>query len=867
MRAMKLPPASVSVAALFAGALGALGAANAQEITTIEGAGPVESTTEEAPARRLGSVIVSAERRDSNILETPISVTAFDADTRDLLGVLNANDIADYTPGMTYQNTPNRITIRGIGRLDNAQGSDPGVATYVDGAYTSETAFLNVSQAFVERVEVLRGPQGTLFGRNSIGGLVNVITLRPEFESSQELRLRAGSNETYNLAYTTTGAVFGSDKTAYRLNVARDVIQQGRYSNAFQGISDISREADLSSVELQVSHDFNERLSVWGKYFTSFTAWRPDVDRRVEAYDYRSPQAGQPALGYFGGLYPNPLYGLNEINPSVADPLARNVDYTGKLRVDDVHLFTWEAEYEADFADIKYIGSHQNYDFDFWLDYDGTSRASHTLSSFDPSVQDPNGTVTSTFVLNYVGDSKRWESHEFQMISNDVASPVQWIGGLYYYKERANQPFDIYLPQAQAAGTPNIYSFTDTTGGCVFGFAPDFICGLGGTPGEANPRNIVYHQNGRLYAKSYAAYGQVDWDLSDSLSAKLGLRYTKDEKLGVEEQSIYAYNPFGAFGAGIILPGTAGTPNPTPDAWIQLTPNNNMRDLKNDWGAWSGTAGLNWEWQQDALLYASYTRGYKSGGMRLGQLTPDNPLTPGDERFVDEELVDAFEVGSKQLIFDGDLQVSAAAFYYNYENLQVPVDILISGIVQQLFVNVPESESIGLELETLWQPTDNMRFGLNYSYLDTSITNMPAIINTAIIDDPATPGVNEAQVSVVGNSLPRAPRNSATLFGAYTHDLSRGGDVTFVADLVYTDSQHNTLFDDPIFTIASHEVANARIVWNNAGGDWTIIGAVRNIFDDHSPNSVTASAPELGISRLEQYVPQRAFSVEIQKRF
>ena len=130
----------------------------------------VVAASEGETVKRLGTVTVSAERRDQDLLDVPVAVTAFGDAERDLLGVLSANDIADYTPGMTYQNEPNRITIRGIGRLDNAQGTDPGVATYVDGAYTSETAFLGASPIFIERTEVLRGPQGTLFGRNAIGG-------------------------------------------------------------------------------------------------------------------------------------------------------------------------------------------------------------------------------------------------------------------------------------------------------------------------------------------------------------------------------------------------------------------------------------------------------------------------------------------------------------------------------------------------------------------------------------------------------------------------------------------------------------------------------------------------------------------------
>ena len=807
-----------------------------------------DATASEAETQRLPSVTVTGERREATLIDAPIAISAYSSDDRDTLGILDANDIADFTPGMTYQTSPNRITIRGIGRLDNALGTDPGVATYIDGAYTPDALTLDRSPLFVERIEVLRGPQGTLFGRNAIGGLVNIISKRPEFEPEQEVRFRVGSFDTVDGAFTATGPLFGSQSTAYRVNLQAIFQGEGRYDNTFPGVADIASDDEQYSIDLQLSHTFSDTLSAWVRYRTEFIDGTAVSDRRSVPYGFRGPAA--PPLTYSGSLTPNVLWGLNDVNPSVDDPLTQSIDFAGRFRFDDVHEFTWELNWDAGPFDVKYLGSNVRRNADIAIDADGTSRAFHTLSTTDPNVPDPFGTVTTTFHVNNIADDLEIASHEIQLLSKQDG-PVQWISGVYYYEETSEQPFDLSLPQAVAAGTPQIFDFTATTGACLFGFAPDYICGLGGIPGQANPNNNYYFQTGILDSQALAAYGQVDWAFAPGWSAKLGLRYTEDEKDGFEEQNVYAFDPNGAFGAG------AGVLAPIP--WIQLTPNDNTRNLENEWDAWTGTAGISRDLGDDGLIYAQYTRGYKSGGMRLGQLTPDDPTTPEDERFVNEELVDAYEIGAKTLTADGTLRLAGSLFFYDYQDQQAPVNFVnAAGIVQQLIVNVPESTSAGLELEALWRPTDALQLGLNYGYLDTEITEFDTLL------------INDAlgrQESVEGGTLPRSPEHSFTAFAGYTFDFATRGDLTLLGDWTYTDDLHSTLFDDPIYTIESNDRLNLRAIWNNEGGDWTLIGSIDNVFDENIPDSVTVSTPELGFARQEQFLTQRTFFLELQKRF
>ncbi len=803
---------------------------------------------------QIETMVVTAEKREATVLETPVAVSAFSSETRDLLGILSISDLTDLTPGATFQTFPNRLTIRGIGRLDNAQGTDPGVATYNDGAYTSETAFLQAPPLFVDRIEIVRGPQGTLFGRNAIGGAANVLSRRPEFEYSAEARFRYSSFDRIDAQGTFTGPVpYLEDTTAFRVNAA--IIQQfdGAQENLNAEAGDYARQAEFYWLEGQLTHRFSDKVEGWVRFLTTSDRNRPPFDRRVEEFQFAGPNPDNPlTIPYFSSLAPNALYGLTEPNIQVTDPFKVNLDFTPLNRVEDVYQFWGELVWETSFADIKYLGFYGNYDWEFFTDADGTNRAFHSLDPNDPTQPDPNGIITPTNQVNYIGDSKRWHSHEIQLTSNDNDSDLRWIAGLYYYRERAGQPFDLRLPDAEGFDqAPPIFDPTPSPD--CFGF-PGIFCGIFEL-GSPNPNRNYYHQDGDLIAKAYAAYAQIDYDFSPKWSAKAGIRYTLDEKTGVEEQDLYAFNPqpTGVFGTGFNS--------------VQLTPNDNTRTLDNTWSAVTGTAGLNWTPSESTLAYIQYSRGYKSGGFRLGQLSQDDPLTPDiDERFVEEETVNAFEIGAKGLFFNDTLSLATAAFYYDYTDQQAPVNFIIPGtaIQQQLFVNVPKSRSLGFELEGQWQPTDALSVNFTYAYLGTKVTEFDQLL----VNEPlANANPADSLVSVVGNTLPRAPRNTASINAAYTFFFDEVGTLTFVTDWIYVGSQHNTLFDDPIYTVDANDTVNLRALWNSADDRFTLIASVTNIFNDNTPNSAVAAGAAGNFSRIEDFLNRRVFLVEAQVRF
>src|SRR5919106_1435422 len=144
----------------------------------------------------LEEIVVTAEKRQANLQEVPVAISAFTSETRDLLGISNIQDLTDFTPGLSYASTLDRMSLRGVGRLTNNYGSDPGIATYSDGFYTASNVEAGKRPIHTERIEVLRGPQGTLYGRNSIGGALNVISKRPTDTWQGEVRAVAGNYDT-----------------------------------------------------------------------------------------------------------------------------------------------------------------------------------------------------------------------------------------------------------------------------------------------------------------------------------------------------------------------------------------------------------------------------------------------------------------------------------------------------------------------------------------------------------------------------------------------------------------------------------------------------------------------------------------------
>jgi len=367
-------------------------------------------------------------------------------------------------------------------------------------------------------------------------------------------------------------------------------------------------------------------------------------------------------------------------------------------------------------------------------------------------------------------------SHEINVLSTNEG-PLQWLFGAYLFNQHYQQPV--------TASDSDQLQFN--------GPFPLGVC-----PGACPPAPLERWFDNRpdVHARSAAAFGQVSYDVTDTLKITGGLRYSWDRKWGTESVRITCFalaacglppEQFGDFAGGLFgLPplnvaidltgvGSVVANDPTipgvvgPNRWDPAT-GLMSRDYDASWDAVTGSLDLEWKPNDDSLGYAKYSRGYKSGGFNIGIFTVLSflPLT-------DKELVDSFEIGWKQN-FGQSLQVNLAAFYYNYKNLQIPITIpaTAGGISQSTttFYNVPKAVSQGIELETTWRPLENLTLLFNYSYLDAH-SKEGAIIDDA---DPAamTPEASPLVTTAFCAAHAGDP-NPPCAVDAYTIGLPQGG--------------------------------------------------------------------------------------------
>ncbi|MEO8114085.1 MAG: TonB-dependent receptor, partial [Phenylobacterium sp.] len=677
-------------------------------------------------------LVVTAEKREQNLQDVPVAISAYTSEKRDLIGILSIQDISNFTPGLQYSSQLDRISLRGVGRLTNVQAADPGVATYSDGVYTSSTVEAGKTPIFVDRVEVLRGPQGTLYGRNSIGGAINVLSKRPTEELYAEIRGTVG-----NYGRTLVeGAVSGAVAPGLRLRFAGNWERQteGYFQNVVPGQPEAGNVIDTKFFEFQVDANIGEHLDVWAKL--SFAEWDngsggPGARASYTPAPYNTSEVPPAAffVNAFYGFSPN-VTGLVSLGPTtrpdLTDPRKFASDTPEKISLDDTAVLATQWTYHFANMDLKYIGGGTTYKYNLIQDNDNGAVQAFRLpvNPFNPALPvaaqpcpatnaaAPGacpGLLIKPQIFSSYTEDKHWLSHEFNLSSSDD-SPFQWLVGAYFYHEAYKQPvFTQFVSQTELANVLN---------------------------GPRNPTLRPYDTRPELQDKSYAGFGQIDWEFAEHWKTTVGLRYSHDHKYGQESARIICFalagcgtNPeaLGSFLTGSIdITAAVAATGRNPDGSLKqgigaatvIDPSTGFatRKLDAEWQATTGTAGVQWTPDSDTMAYARYSRGYKAGGFNTGitALIVADPYTG-------PEHANAYEVGLKKT-FGRTLQANMAVFYYNYTNYQAPVTIVpTSGALattQSIFLNVPKAVSQGFELETIWSPIDNLQVLFNYAYLD-----------------------------------------------------------------------------------------------------------------------------------------------------
>jgi len=604
-------------------------------------------------------IIVSARRRDERAQDVPIALTAVSGETLERTGAINLTQIAKLTPSLVIRNNNARNTfanIRGLGsNAAQNDGLEVGVGFYVDDVYYGRIGSSQFDLIDLERVEVLRGPQGTLFGKNTTAGAINITTRAPSFDFGFTGEVSLGEDGYRQARASVTGPIV-DDLIAFRVTgsyTERDGtlfnLYDGREINDYQNVN-VRGQLLLTpapNFEIRLIGDYSKqdsysRISSLVGVFTEYANGAPLNNNHLQ----RAARGGY-------------TYRFD-----ITDPFARIVDVNGPVQA-DMEGYGVSAKIDWDLGPVALtsITAWRGWD---WLP--------------DNDVDD---TPLAVMLRSGTDNHQRQFSQELRLASTGERT-VDWVVGLYYFWQNVNG-LGHYQPGPDYAVWNNPNADRDLANYAYDGFLSLSII---------EPRT-----------RSYAAFGQATWNVTDALSITGGLRFTYEDKTGLFDQYTAAGNDL-----SVLSPEDRAAAQAMRDAiYPEVRYTTGLED-----SALTGQVTVAYEVADDVLTYATYSRGAKSGGLSLGV------LPAGVSPVVEPEKVDAWELGVKSQFWDRRVTLNAAAYWTEVDNYQAAISEQIgttSSFVRYIS-NIPGVRSRGVEVDLTVAPTRNVHLTASAAYND-----------------------------------------------------------------------------------------------------------------------------------------------------
>jgi iron complex outermembrane recepter protein len=720
----------------------------------------------------LDTIIVTAQRQSQSVQDVPIAVSAFGAEQLQKSGIEGAADIQFALPNVTFTKsnfTSQSFQIRGVG--SNAVGASTEGSTGihindipVGSARIFETEFFDV-----ERVEVLRGPQGTQFGRNATGGVLNVITRKPTDEFEGQVELEYGNFQSIKvkgalnvpLGETAGIRLAGTylNRDGFTKNLFTNSNIDGRNQYALRGTLEWN-PGDNTQIDFTVQH-FEEKSdrSRTGKQLcnrdvTGIYGCLPDrleyetsngnafLSSILPSRQFLSVALANNLRGTpLAGAVPQIVAGLALTDLTRADSFAGvvnpadlrtvSVDYAPTYKSNET-LVQLAFKHDFEKASFKVNAGWAKTGVDSTTDYTISVQNPLSLPVFigNPALAAPFGlTPAVTQLRNALFQGNNIGVSNVQANSRETYSG--FIGGniLGYapngidYDRSVGATKELSVEgilTSKFDGPLNvlvgaIYSKTISTqvDYYVASSGLDYAAAVLAFPsGSALAAPFFNNETSRYTLKGIAGFGEVYYQATEDLKFTIGLRYLKDEKF-VRDRSVLLNTPV-PYGTTNALPALRNI-----DANVGIAGIQEFREQSASFKRLTGRAVIDWKpelaFTDDTLIYASYSRGFKSGGINPPF---DAAIFPNARTAFGPETINAFEVGTKNRFNDGTVQINLTGFYYSYKDLQ------ISSIIQRTTFNDNVNATIyGVELETLWKPINNLVVGATASYLKTKIGN------------------------------------------------------------------------------------------------------------------------------------------------
>jgi iron complex outermembrane receptor protein len=786
----------------------------------------------------LEEVIVTATKRETSLMDTGISITAFSSEKLQEFGIDNLNDLSVNTPGLSVT-TGERITIRGVGIDSLALGIDAAVGTYVDGYFTNGVGPFWINNFFdVERIEVLRGPQGTLYGRNTAAGAVNVISKKPQYEFEGEVNLEAG-NHGYGVVQGMLNIPLG-DKFAWRMSASQ--LNRGALQKNDAG-PDVDK-IDNTSFDTTLRADWTDTWQTDLRVLTYKRDGRPSSRYQLAPYDTETRV-------YPGATTINHTWGWDQENPAVQDPSKTSQDFANTLDETYTNAILTNIFAVGD-IDIKYIGGYGDFSRDSAGDVDWSSN------------------LNSSSVNNITSESDQM-THELQFIS-DFDGKFNFIAGLYYFEQDARLYYDFQNATDPIYSTSLVWDTEFVTLGLAdfVNYGPrfplvtlpgaamtEFVLGFGLPDFQGDPNNRVFWFDTDLDVTSYAGYGQIDYQFTDKLNLTVGGRYTFDEKKGSETVRAMAplYEVFFPIPLGDDVYGVLESETHKFLGNSIAYPINQGDDAsdKMDWDNVSGMVRLDYTLDSGGFMYGSISTGYRAGGFNLGT------LAPGVDSF-DEETITSYELGYKGSMADDSLLVELAAYYYDYEDLQVNQSYLDpqTGASGTEFTNAAGAEVKGFEAQFTWLVSDSFRLAGSYAYNNAKYTDFKTIDKSTLDQKP---------VNYKGNMLNRAPKNKIGFNASYFVPLGDKGDLLFSGIYTWVDEMYTNPSNSVNGWLDSWDRFDARMTWTAPSEKLALTAFVKNIAGDRHSTDASGGSISDGFLRTELLSDPRMYGLQLNYRF
>ena len=669
----------------------------------------------DAPSMQLEEIVVTARRREESVLEIPESITAFTALDIENKRIDSLRAMVDLTPNVivreTFRSNETFITMRGI---STAQGGLPAASFIVDGVQLGGNEFINQDLFDIERIEVLRGPQGSLFGQGAIAGAINIVTKAPTNEFEGFLRASYGNEASARLAGSVSGPIV-EDRWYFRLSgYSRD--SDGLIENVRGEKIDAS---DHSGVRTRLEYE-GESLDLSIKGSTSSGSGGAAMQDR-------------PVLGDDG----NPVAPDDVTSPGPGSNIIGRED--------------------TDFSD-----------FSFRLDYDLGGATLTSISALADAQQGVYG--DGDFLpVDIVFQDLTFTSDVFNQelrVTSDDDQRFRWLAGVFY--QERDELAEVFV------------AFSDQS--------------------PVNAGMTILNQSNKTTSDSTAVFGQLDYDLSDRTEFSLGLRYDDDEQTTVDRNN----------------PG----PTAASATFSKLQPK----------------IQLSHQLADEALVFATYSEGFRSGGFTQNDL------------FEDEETAN-YEVGFKSRFADGSVALNASLYRIDYTNQQLSFVIFDEGVAQRGVLNLNDTDINGFEFELSSTPTDNLRLNIGIGYVD-------AVVKSADTSALEVLGITAA---VDGNRSPLVPELTANLSLSYTQPLANGLELLLHGDF----RQRGDYYFDPFSEIATGTNSFVNLNVRLDAPSWSVALWGRNVGDVRHATNIS-----IGSSNRNRVQNQpRSFGLEATYRF